>query len=86
MDEKRMDIDQRIPMGMMFSMAGAVLAAYGLATRSRADLYARSFGWNANLWWGLVVLAFGLVVLQLGRRGQGRIEARKKKETKELKG
>jgi hypothetical protein len=73
-----MDLDLRIPMGMMFSMAGAVLVAFGLATRNRADLYAKSFGINADLWWGIVVLLFGLVVLHYGRRGQGRIEMRKK--------
>lgn len=73
-----MEIDLRIPMGMMFSMAGAVLVAFGMATRARADMYAKSFGWNVNMWWGIAVLAFGLIVLNLGRRGQGKIEMRKK--------
>ena len=66
-----MDIDLRIPMGMMLSMTGAVLAAYGLATRTRADLYAKSFGMNVDLWWGIGILIFGIIVLSLGRRGQG---------------
>lgn len=74
-----MEIDLRIPMGMMFSMTGAVLLAFGLATRAQADMYAKSFGINANLWWGAAVLIFGIIVLQLGRRGQGRIEMNKKK-------
>jgi len=74
-----MDLDLRIPMGMMFSMAGAVLLAFGLATRNQAGIYAKSFGINGNLWWGAVVLAFGLIVLHLGRRGQGLIEMRKRK-------
>ena len=74
-----MDIDLRIPMGMMFSMVGAVLAAFGLATRNRPDIYVKSLGINADLWWGIVVLAFGLAILNLGRRGQGRIEERKKR-------
>jgi hypothetical protein len=77
-----MDIDLRIPLGMMLSMTGAVLAAFGLATRNVPDMYAKSLGINGNLWWGMVVLAFGLVVLNLGRRGQGRIEMRKKAEKK----
>ncbi len=72
-----MNLDLRIPMGMMFSMAGAVLAAFGLATRNRPELYARSLGINANLWWGLAVLVFGIVVLTMGRRGQAKIEQRK---------
>lgn len=74
-----MEIDLRIPMGMMFSMAGAVLLAFGLATRDRADIFAKSFGWNVDVYWGAAVLVFGLIVLTLGRRGQGRIEMRKKK-------
>ena len=77
-----MDIDLRIPMGMMFSMIGAVLLAFGLATRDRAEMYTKSFGMNVDLAWGAAVLVFGLVVLQLGRRGQGTIEERKKAGTK----
>jgi len=75
-----MDIDLRIPMGMMFSMAGAVLLAFGLATRNQADMFAKSFGWNVDLWWGAAVLVFGLIVLHFGRRGQGRIEMKKQRK------
>ena len=73
-----MEIDLRIPLGMMFSMMGAVLSAFGLATRTRPDLYIKSLGINGDIWWGLVILIFGIIVLNLGRRGQGRIEMRKK--------
>lgn len=76
-----MNLDLRLPMGMMFSMAGAVLLAFGLATRTRSELYARCFGINADLWWGVVVLVFGLIVVGIGRRGQGRIEQRKQGQT-----
>ena len=79
-----MDIDLRIPMGMLFSMTGAVLAAFGLATRNRPDIFAKSLGINGDLWWGLVVLVFGLIVLNMGRRGQGRIEMRKKAAEQKL--
>jgi hypothetical protein len=72
-----MNLDLRLPMGMMFSIVGAVLFAFGLATRVRPELYTRSLGINANLWWGLVLLIFGLIVVGIGRRGQGEIEARK---------
>jgi len=77
-----MNLDLRIPMGMMFSMAGAVLLAFGVATRNRPDFYTRCFGMNPNLWWGIVVLAFGLIVVGLGRRGQGRIELQKQRAKK----
>jgi hypothetical protein len=72
-----MNLDLRIPVGMMFSMAGAVLTAFGLATRNRPELYARSLSIDSNLWWGLVVLVFGIVVLSMGRRGQAEIEQKK---------
>jgi hypothetical protein len=31
-------------------------------------------GIDANLWWGLVLMVFGIAVLILGRRGQARLE------------
>ncbi len=68
-----MSLDLRIPMGLMFTMVGAILTAFGLATRERADLYVRNLGIDANLWWGVVLLVFGIVMLTLGRRGQMRL-------------
>ena len=68
-----MSLDLRIPMGMMFTLVGAILAAFGLGTRDNAGLYAKSLGINANLWWGLVLLVFGITMLTLGRRGQKRL-------------
>ncbi len=70
--------DARISMGMLFTLIGTVLAAFGLATRANAAVYTKSLGIDANLWWGLVLLAFGVVVLFLGRRGQAQIEKEKK--------
>lgn len=69
-----MNLDLRIPLGLMFTLTGAILTSFGFATRSRVDLYARSLGIDANLWWGLVLLAFGLFMLFLGRRGQMKME------------
>jgi hypothetical protein len=66
--------DTRISIGMVFTLIGTILGAFGLATRDQADVYAKSLGINANLWWGLVLLAFGIVVMFLGRRGQTRLE------------
>ncbi len=72
-----MNLDLRIPMGMMFAMTGAVLLSFGLAVHNRSELAARIPHAEADLWWGVVLLVFGMIVLSLGRRGQGRIEARK---------
>jgi len=69
-----MNLDLRIPLGLMFTLTGVILTAFGFATRGRVDLYARSLGIDANLWWGMVLLVFGLIMLFLGRRGQIRME------------
>ena len=53
---------------------GLHLSAFGLSTRDRMDVYAKSLGIDANLWWGLALLAFGIVMVAFGRRGQARME------------
>jgi hypothetical protein len=64
-----MGLDIRVPIGLMFAILGALLSVYGIIT-SGDEMYAqRSLGLNMNLWWGLVMLAFGLVFLWIARRG-----------------
>ncbi len=58
-----MGLDIRLPIGMMFTMLGLLLGGYGLATGSDAAMYKSSLDLNVNLWWGLVLLAFGAVML-----------------------
>lgn len=70
-----MGFDIRLPIGMMFSVFGLLVAGYGAAT-SGDDMYARhSLGINVNLWWGIAMLVFGAVMLLLTRRTPARIEA-----------
>jgi hypothetical protein len=66
--------DPRILSGMLFTLVGTILTTFGLSTRSNADVYTKSLGIDANLWWGLVLLMFGIVTLTLGRRAQARLE------------
>lgn len=68
-----MNLDLRIPMGLMFSLVGVILTAFGAATNGDAALYAKSMGYNANLWWGIVLLIFGQAMFHMGRRGQKRL-------------
>ena len=63
-----MKLDLRLPIGLMFSIIGILLAVYG-ATSDPA-IYQRSLGINVNLWWGLVLVVFGLAMLWLVRRGR----------------
>jgi hypothetical protein len=62
--------DVRLPIGLMFSIFGAILTLYGLV--SDRAMYQRSLGIDVNLWWGLAVLAFGLVMLALALRARPR--------------
>ena len=63
-----MNLDLRLPIGLMFGCFGAILVVFGLV--SDTAIYARSLGINVNLWWGIVLLAFGLVMLRLGLRAR----------------
>jgi len=65
-----MNFDVRVPIGLMFSVFGVMLVAWGLV--SDEALYQRSMGVNVNLWWGLVMLAFGAVMLGLAWRGRAK--------------
>ena len=56
-------LDVRLPIGGLFTALGLLLAGYGLATAGDESHYARSLSVNINLWWGLVMLAFGLTLL-----------------------
>jgi hypothetical protein len=64
-----MNLDLRLPIGLMFSIFGVMLSVYGLTSGNA--IYARSLGINVNLWWGLVLLAFGLVMLGFAMRARG---------------
>ena len=66
-----MGIDIRLPIGMLFTAIGLILGIFG--TVSDRALYQRSLGINVNLWWGVVLVAFGIVMLLLGRRGHRRV-------------
>jgi len=64
-----MGFDIRLPIGMMFSVFGLLVAGYGAATNGDA-MYARhSLGININLWWGIAMVIFGAFMLMLARRG-----------------
>ncbi len=63
-----MGIDIRLPIGFIFALVGILLTAFGAA--SNRAIYQRSLGINVNLDWGLVLLAFGIIMVLLGRRGK----------------
>lgn len=56
-------LDIRIPIGLLFTVLGVLVTAYGIITNSDTELYTKSFQYNVNLWSGLVMLVFGVVML-----------------------
>jgi hypothetical protein len=63
-----MNLDIRLPIGLMFTAFGVLLGAYGWLTHGSSIYLRHSLGINVNLWWGLALLAFGLTMLFLARR------------------
>jgi hypothetical protein len=60
--------DLRLPIGILFTLLGLLLAVFGLVTP--AEIYQRSLGINVNLAWGLVILAFGALMLFVALRAR----------------
>jgi hypothetical protein len=61
-----MGLDIRLPIGMMFTVIGALLSGYGLVADRR--IFDRSLGINVDLIWGGVLLLFGVAFVIAGRR------------------
>jgi len=71
-----MNVDIRIPIGLMFVIFGAILTVFGLVTSfgSSHDIYQRSLGININLWWGIINLVFGLAMSWLAWRATQKVK------------
>ena len=66
-----MNFDLRLPIGIMFSLFGAMLVIFGVV--SNKEIYeTHSLGININLAWGAVLLVFGAAMLFLTWRGRGK--------------
>jgi hypothetical protein len=63
-----MGLDIRWPIGLMFTLIGAMLVIFGLATGSNPDTYKPSLGININLYWGVLLLVFGGWMLTMAIR------------------
>jgi hypothetical protein len=71
-----MDLDVRLPIGLMFSLFGLLLAGFGLF--ADPDIFAaHSLGINIDLGWGAVLLAFGATMLGVALRARRRLTSRR---------
>ncbi|HZP00565.1 MAG TPA: hypothetical protein VFD30_09755 [Terriglobia bacterium] len=61
-----MGLDIRWPIGIIFTIYGAILMVFGLATNP--EVFQSSMGVNIDLWWGVAMLVFGLVMGALALR------------------
>jgi hypothetical protein len=66
-----MDLDVRLPIGLMFTLFGALLVAFGLFA-DPSIFEAHSLGINVDLGWGAVLLAFGATMLTVALRARRR--------------
>ena len=64
-------LDIRAPIGGLFSLLGLMLAGYGMVAGSRTTSDVAPVT-NVNLWWGLVMIVFGVVMLVLSRRAMSK--------------
>lgn len=62
-----MQLDIRLPMGLLFLLLGIILVVYGFV--SDPAIYAQhSLGQNVNLLWGSIFALFGGAMLWLARK------------------
>jgi hypothetical protein len=59
-------LDLRLPSGLFFAITGVLLTIFGVVDPARAPLTDA----NVNLFVGIVMMAFGNILLLLARRGK----------------
>jgi hypothetical protein len=65
-----MGLDIRLPIGIIFTVYGAMLMVFGALTDP--VIFQRSLGVNIDLWWGTAMLVFGLFMGALAFRASRR--------------
>ena len=60
------DLDVRVPIGGLFTILGLLLTGYGLLGPATSGA-AFTKGGQINMWWGLVMLVFGVFMLLISR-------------------
>jgi multisubunit Na+/H+ antiporter MnhG subunit len=63
-----MGLDIRLPIGLLFVLIGSLLTFFGAF--GDPAVYVHSMGFNVDVWWGLVMLLAGVILLRLSRRSR----------------
>lgn len=66
MSDSESGLDIRWPIGLLFLAIGAAVAVFGIFSASRTDLWGLQI--NLNLWWGVIMIVFGLGMIVGGVR------------------
>jgi hypothetical protein len=74
-------LDVRLPIGGLFTVLGLMLSGYGLVVGSGSASLSAGSSTNVNLWWGLVMLVFGLLLLLGASLAQRKLSVRRATET-----
>jgi hypothetical protein len=62
-----MNLDIKIPIGLLFTIIGILLTIFGLTTIGDTELYSRSLNININLWTGLSMVVIGVFLLSTAK-------------------
>ena len=73
--------DIRLPIGGLFTALGLLVGGYGISTGGDAEADVRSLGVKVNLWGGLVMGVFGVLLVVGASRAKGAASARPAAET-----
>jgi hypothetical protein len=69
-----MQTDIRFPIGLLFTIIGVIISIFGFATNG-ADFYKHSLGININIWSGISLTIFGVLMLVMALRSQAKDKA-----------
>ena len=67
-----MGLDIRWPIGIIFTVYGILLILYGIV--ADPAIFVSSMAVNIDLWWGLAMLIFGLLMGFLAFRASARLK------------
>jgi hypothetical protein len=76
-----MSADIRLPIGLLFSIVGVLITIFGLATGGNEMYVRHSLGININIYCGVCVTAFGVIMLAMALHAQKKNKAQAQSKT-----